>query len=449
MSLNRRGFLSAIGVAGTGAGAMTVAQPAMAAVSAPVLDGRTLGIMPGRMDDQADAIAAGLRAARDQGVALFLPAGDYRCSAIRIEGTAHLAGLPGATRLQLIGAGPLLEIVDAAAAMLSGLTFDGSLAPAADGGLVRLAAVELARVTDCGFENAPSTGLWLDGVGGSVTTSTISGAGGAALFSIDGRGLQITGNKVFRCGNNGIMVWRSQNGEDGTLVQGNQIAEIDAIDGGSGQNGNGVNIFRAGNVVVSGNRIADCAFSAIRSNAGSACQFIGNSCSRLGEVALYAEFGFEGALIASNVVETAASGITITNFNEGGRLAVCANNIVRDLFVREQSEDLRGTGIGAEADTLIEGNMVENAAKRGISIGWGAYQRDVTATGNVVRNCRTGIGLSTAPGAGAVLIANNMISGSVAGALVGYHHDEPATGDLALDGSALPSNLTAHGNLVV
>jgi putative cofactor-binding repeat protein len=63
-------------------------------------------------------------------------------------------------------------------------------------------------------------------------------------------------------------------------------------------------------------------------------------------VALYAEFGFEGALIASNLVDTAATGISVTNFNEGGRLAVVQGNLIRHLFRREQEpEDKRGHGI--------------------------------------------------------------------------------------------------------
>src|SRR5581483_2757772 len=124
------------------------------------------------------------------------------------------------------------------------------------------------------------------------------------------------------CGDNGILIWRSEVGEDATLVTANRIERIAAKSGGSGQNGNGINVFRAGSVMVTNNRIADCAFSAIRANSASNCQMIGNSCARLGEVALYAEFSFEGAVIANNIVDNAAMGVSVTNFNEGGRLAV-------------------------------------------------------------------------------------------------------------------------------
>ena len=82
------------------------------------------------------------------------------------------------------------------------------------------------------------------------------------------------------CGDNAILVWRSAVGEDGTIITANRIERITAKSGGSGQNGNGINVFRAGSVMVSNNRITDCAFSAIRSNSGSNCQMIGNSCAR-------------------------------------------------------------------------------------------------------------------------------------------------------------------------
>jgi len=48
----------------------------------------------------------------------------------------------------------------------------------------------------------------------------------------------------------------------------------------------------------------------------------GNTATDLGEVAIYSEFGFEGAVIANNTVDGAAIGIAVTNFNQGGRLAV-------------------------------------------------------------------------------------------------------------------------------
>src|SRR6185437_14614109 len=203
----------------------------------------------------------------------------------------------------------------------------------------------------------------------------------AAIRSIDATGIDITNNDIADCGNNGIQVWRSEAGEDGSIVAGNRIARIRADSGGTGENGNGVSVFRAGGVLVSGNRITDCAYTAVRGNAASDIQIIANNCARLGEVALYAEFGFEGALIANNLVDTAATGISVTNFNEGGRLAVIKGNLIRNLFRREhEKDDKRGEGIGVEADAVVIGNTIQNAPPVGIQIGWGTFMRDVSAT---------------------------------------------------------------------
>jgi uncharacterized secreted repeat protein (TIGR03808 family) len=173
---------------------------------------------------------------------------------------------------------------------------------------------------------------------------------------------------------------------------------------------------------------------------------VANSCTRLGEVALYAEFGFEGALISSNLVDTAATGISVTNFNEGGRLAVVQGNLIRNLFRREhEKEDKRGEGIGVEADAAVTGNTIEGAPTAGIAIGFGRYMRDVTATGNLIRNSLVGITIASDPAARACFIAGNMISGARDGAIRASDHGrlfgpdlakEPTTGRVTITGNA-------------
>ena len=203
----------------------------------------------------------------------------------------------------------------------------------------------------------------------------------------------------------------------------NRIENIGNRSGGSGQYGNAINVFRAANVIVRGNRIRNCAFSAVRGNAASNLHIEGNSISDTREVALYAEFGFEGALVANNSVDRAAIGISVTNFNEGGRLAVVQGNIIRNLLPKRPSGtdpgDFAGVGISVEADTAVTGNVVENAPTAGIMLGWGHYLRDIAVTGNVVRKADIGIAVSVAPGAGSALIANNVIAETPRGAIVG------------------------------
>src|SRR5690606_27029986 len=123
---------------------------------------------------------------------------------------------------------------------------------------------------------------------------------------------------------------------DPTIISGNRIARIDWRGGGNGQNGNGVNVFRADGVIVAGNHIADCAFTAVRLNGTRNTQVSGNVCLNSGEVAIFSEFAFSGSVIANNIVDGAAGGISITNLDNGGQLAVCSGNIVRNIFPRSR-----------------------------------------------------------------------------------------------------------------
>jgi len=187
----------------------------------------------------------------------------------------------------------------------------------------------------------------------------------------------------------------------------------------------------------------------VRGNTASNIQIIANSCERLGEVALYAEFGFEGALIANNLVDFAATGISVTNFNEGGRLAVIQGNLIGNLFRREhEKEDKRGEGIGVEADAVVIGNTIENAPTVGIQIGWGPFMRDVAATGNVIRHARVGISVTGSSQAGKCLIANNLISDAKDGAIREMQFGAMTGPDLAREPTAT-ARIQLAGNLSV
>ena len=83
-----------------------------------------------------------------------------------------------------------------------------------------------------------------------------------------------------------------------------------------------------------------------------------------------------------------------------------------------------------------------------IGIGWGQYLRDVTVNANVVRGADYGIAVSVAPGAGAAVIADNLISGARLAAIVGMEWKKPVTGDLAKDGAERYAQLSVAGNRV-
>jgi uncharacterized secreted repeat protein (TIGR03808 family) len=455
MDINRRALL--IMAAGT-AGATTASAAAPLAgaalpLSALGADAAQFGVHAGSPDDQTKALQRAIDQAAGERVPLALAPGVYRAGNLKLQPGTQIVGVRGATRLVLTEGPSLMAANFADRISLSGLTLDGAAKPLPEGrGLLHLASGRGLRIVDCEVTAAGRQGIVLEAVEGEVRGSTIVAAAGSGLLSLNARGLAISGNTVRGCGNNGIQVWRSEAGDDGTLVTGNRIEDIAARAGGSGQNGNAINVFRANNVIVSGNRISGAAFSAVRGNAASNLQVTANSCTGCGEVALYAEFGFEGAVIAQNIVNGAAIGVSVTNFNNGGRLAVVQGNIIRNLVTKRppgtDPNDGAGIGIAVEADTAVTGNVVEDAAVAGISAGWGRHLRDVTITGNVVRRVGVGIAVSVAAGAGAAVIADNLIANAKNGAIVGMELKKPVTGDLTKDGAARYAQLAISGNRV-
>lgn len=455
MGIDRRRLFAAIAGAGAASAAADArSTPARDTGTGPraEIDAVSFGLRPNAADDQSQALQRAIEQAAAARAVLRLPPGFYRAGALQLPPYAAIAGVAGATRLVMSGGPSMLSAAGSDHLSISGLVLDGAGIPLPERrGLLHVAQGRSIRIADCAIVNSGGNGIALEAVEGEVSGNTID-RGDAAIFSIDARGLRIAGNTVRGAGNGGILIWRSTPGDDGTLVVDNRIDGVMNKAGGSGQWGNAINVFRADNVIVRGNRIGHAAFSAVRGNAASNLQIVGNTCTAIGEVALYAEFGFEGALIANNIVDGAALGVSVTNFDKGGRLAVVQGNLIRNLAGRRppgaDPNDSAGIGIGIEADTVVTGNVVENAPNAGIAAGWGAYLRDVAVTSNVIRRAEFGVTVSVAPGAGAAVISDNMISDVRSGAIVGMEWKKAVTGDLAKDGAARYAQLSIAGNRV-
>lgn len=447
------------GMAGLGAAAAGV-RPAAAAPQFEVadmrgsLDASQHGVWPGAADDQSKALSRLIEAAAGENRPVFLPPGTYRVANLTLPDNARLSGVPGATRLVYSGAGHLILAENATRIALSGLSIDGAHGWLADyaRALVECRNVAEVSIEDCDIAGSRKSALVLEGAGGRIAGNRLSGARQFAVYALESRSLSITGNRVHDCGNGGILVHRWSQGEDGTLVSANRIERIAATAGGTGQNGNGINVYRAANVTISDNHVADCAFSAIRANAGSGVIVSGNRCLRSGETALYSEFSFEGAVVSGNLVDGAANGISIANFDEGGRLATVAGNIVRNVTGKGPYPPEGpgfGWGIAAEAETAITGNVVEDVAKWGMLIGWGPYLRGVAVTGNTIRGAATGLAVSVVEGAGETLIADNIFRNVPGGAVIGHRWAEAVTADLAAPAAAAVAGRPRHAHLTV
>ena len=454
MDVNRRHLIraSAAGVAGALAMSPDAARAAPP-TSALGRDATQYGVRPGSPDDQTRALQRAIDEAARAQVPLALPPGVYRTGMLRLSSGSQLAGVRGATKLVFTGGASMFSGEGASSIGLANITLDGGgIALPTRRGLVHCLAGRDIRITDCEIANSGGNGVWFENVSGDVSGNIISNTATTAVVSFDAQGLIVSRNTILGTNDNGIEILRTAIGDDGTLVLDNRIEDIKAGPGGSGQYGNAINAFRAGNVIVRGNRIRNCDYSAVRGNSASNIQITGNSVSSVREVALYSEFSFEGAVIANNTVDGAALGVSVCNFNEGGRLSVVQGNIIRNLLPKRPigtaPDDDAGIGIYVEADTSVTGNVIENAPSFGIIAGWGKYLRDVAITGNVIRNAFVGIGVSVVPGAGTALVNNNMISLTPRGAVVGLDHARPVTPDLSAEGAQRFAQVVVGTNAV-
>jgi uncharacterized secreted repeat protein (TIGR03808 family) len=441
MDVNRRHL---IGASAAGAASALVISPdaARAAQLASALgrDVTQYGVRPGSPDDQTKVLQRAIDDAARAQTPLALPPGVYRTGMLRLQSGTQLIGVRGATRLVFNGGASMFSGEGANSIGLTNITLDGGGIPLPTRrGLVHCLGGRDIRIADCEITGSGGNGIWFENASGDISGNIITNTATTAIVSFDAQGLLVARNTIQGTNDNGIEILRNAIGDDGTQVLDNRIEDIKAGPGGSGQYGNAINAFRAGNVIVRGNRIRNCDYSAVRGNSASNIQISGNSVSNVREVALYSEFSFEGAVIANNTVHGAAVGVSVCNFNEGGRIAVVQGNIIRNLLPKRPigtaPDDDAGIGIYVEADTSVSGNVIENAPSFGIIAGWGKYLRDVVISGNVIRNAFVGVGVSVVPGAGTALVNNNMISETPRGAVVGLDHARPITPDLSADGA--------------
>ncbi|QRM54645.1 TIGR03808 family TAT-translocated repetitive protein [Sinorhizobium sp. BG8] len=451
--VSRRLFLASL--AATAAGA---AAPAHADAGFPVLnadlrgsmDASEHGLRPGAGDRKSKAFGKLVREAAAKNMPVFLPAGDYVISNIDLPDNTRISGVPGATRILYSGDGRLFTADGAKRIEFANLVIDGGNRWLDDTvqALLNFAGVSNLAIENCEITGASKSAISIERCGGRIEKNRISGAGDYGIYAVESKELSIVGNTVCDNANGGILVHRWQKSEDGTIVSGNRVARIAATRGGTGEYGNGINIFRADGVIVTSNHVSDCAFSAIRSNAGSNVQISTNTCLRSGETAIYSEFGFEGAIVNGNLIDGAANGILIVNFDEGGRLASVTGNVVRNLHLegpyRHDGAGF-GFGIAVEADTVVSGNTIENAAKWGLMLGWGPYMRGLAVSGNLVRNAPVGCAVTVVEGAGSALISGNLFEDTPGGAIAGYRWNERATGDLSADATEY-AHLTIEKN---
>lgn len=447
MVINRRNFLSS-------AGASVIALSSSSSVARALgggINANSEGLRSGSNNDQGKKLQTILDKAAKSNQAVFIEPGRYKISQLTLPKNIRLYGTNSATILEYSGSEHFIYAENADHIELNGLTLDGGLLPVkgyAEANLT-IADAKNILVENCHITNASQSGIKTFKSAGRISKNRIDTAvGTAGILGQSNAGMMISENVVSECANAGILVYRLDIGEDNTMITNNRVKYISAVKGGTGQYGNGINTWQANGVMISNNHISDCAYSTIRSNSCSNIQIANNTCLRAGETSIYSEFAFQGALISGNIVDGGARGISIANLDQGGRLTVCSNNLVRNIHENAPYPDEQhvfGTGILAEADIAITGNVIERTARFGMLLGWGEYLRNVTASGNIIRDTKTGFYVSVVEGTGQVSITNNIIARASRG-VVGYRWQEASTGDLIKEGTRKYPNLAVEGN---
>ncbi|MBI1205055.1 MAG: TIGR03808 family TAT-translocated repetitive protein [Rhodopseudomonas sp.] len=448
MTVSRRHLLL-----GALSGAALTASPVAAQTGRPQgLDAASFGLRADSPDDQTESLQRAIDRAAQSFQPLWLGPGTYRSRALTLRASSRLIGEPGRSRIALLQGPSLLQAQGVDRVTLTGLTFDGNSVPLTQGGgLVQCSDVHGLRIVDCALVNANGNAIGLFKCDGTVTGNAIAQSADNGVMALDSR-LTIRANKIANSGNGGIRVWQSVKRFDGSIVTDNTIEDTQARAGGNGQNGNGINVYRAAGVTVRDNVIRRAAFSAVRGNAASDFTVIGNDCAQFGETAMYAEFDYQNVTFVNNIIDDAANGIAVTNFDHGGHGGTVRGNVVRNIGQRVLSTLTDGSGngfgISIEADVVASGNTIDNCAYAGLRLGFGPYLRNVKASDNTIRRSPYGIVVSVAPDAGAAVITGNRIEGATRGAIVGLAWHKAMTGDLAQGGADKFPQLTIGGNRV-
>jgi uncharacterized secreted repeat protein (TIGR03808 family) len=381
-------------------------------------------------------------------------------SPVKGSNRIEVAAEPGSVVWSLSGpATHLLRVQSGmAGASFRGIVFDGNRHAITEtsivGGLVRFDGAGTVNylIDDCEVRNSAKSGIAMSNEALGTVRNCHIHACSVGVWSLDSQSV-IENNRIADCANNGVAIWRSSIAADNSIVVGNHILEIDNVSVGTGQYGNGVVVFRAGNVKVQSNDISTCRFSAIRVNGGSHAEITANTCRDAREVAIFIESPNAGidthdVVVANNIVNRAGLGISVVNaglFHDG---ELTFNSIAEGGYVPPQT---LGVGIVCETETMVVDNFIEGPAGAGIVLGTNSAAQKLLASGNIVRNAPLSIGFSADPAATELTITDNVA--------FGYREASEGAASYRLSGALVPvafdgvnyyrvaSNTTDYGNV--
>lgn len=388
--------------------------------------------------------------ARTQGLPVFLQPGVYTNGPLTVlpsNGSGKpltVEAVPGTATIYFSGGGTGMRVEDMSYVRFRGVRFDGANRPLPDYAFLRPAYIALKNTNDVTFEdcqiiNSTGIGVYVTGgnariVGSYVATHSVG------VFSEDAL-VYVHRNNITMISNNAVVIWRNTITGDSSEIVGNTINGVETAAGGTGENGNGVVVFRAVGVTIRDNRIFSTKFSAIRCNGGGRHIIDANYIWNIREVAIYVEapgpgIDLTGVVISNNHLDTVGTGISVANqglYSDGiARSVVIDGNRISNARIQQITDPgyspqaAGGNGITAETDCTISGNIVDGVDVGGIQIGVNNATRDIVVAGNLVRSCQRGIGVSINAiqgGAGEVVVSGNIVRAASNGAIVPIQFD--------------------------
>lgn len=399
------------------------------------LNGADYGMVAGTGTDQTANFQAAINAAQTQGLPLFIPAGSYSITTVNITAPVEIYSAAGNAVIQGYQRSPTINVAPAGSGASFGpvylhdLTVTGQF-QSFPAGLTNPALISVSNVAGiaierCSLLQSGHHGIYLDLSSGVIKDCTVSQPAEFGVYSVDcnNGGMLIDSNRVLYAGNNGIYIQRSSASGDQSIVSNNLIGFTSANDGGTGPFGNGVIVYLADFVKVQGNMIYSSAFSAIRFNGSSFAEITGNQCYSSSEMAIRIEAAasntpFFGGIVANNIINTAGTGISISNSNNGAReTIITANQIYSCSNNSFPGYQTWGTGIWAEADVVVNDNIVDSCADWGVVVyptnngSLGTQKISAQAMNNTIKNCAGGIGFYQADTTyGRVFVGGNVVN---------------------------------------
>ncbi|MBG0807837.1 TIGR03808 family TAT-translocated repetitive protein [Methylosinus sp. H3A] len=390
--------------------------------------------------------------ARSGGLPLFIKPGVYTTTEILVNSstgggqTLSVYAIPGTVVLQLTSGNNILTINGIYCCKIDGINFNGSNVNFTNlsdsSALLSVTNAPYCEIINNQFYNSVACGVYVSGSACTIRDNLVYQCS-YGIWAVDATS-RINGNTVQNCANNGILIWTSTVTGNGSIVSENNINGIQSGSG-TGQNGNGILVFRAVAVTITANTISGCQYSAIRCNGGGDFVIQGNNCYGSREMAIFIEaptagIDLNGAVVSGNIIDTAGNGIAVANSGTGGQgaaksVAITGNRVTNIIHQTINDPGYVPTvsiafGIYAEGAAVISGNLVDGAAGIGINPGHNASTHDLNVNGNLVLNSPIGIGYSAQSGAGQIVISSNQIQGATGGAIVSVVYDD-STGTVA------------------